>query len=77
MQLDWSTVALEVVNFLVLVWLLKRFLYGRILHAIEARESKIAARIAEEDELLKIPEAKKVMAEIAARRNVPLLQGAK
>lgn len=47
MLIDWFTVAAQIVNFLLLVWLLKRFLYGRILGAIEARESRIAARVAE------------------------------
>ncbi|HXZ48925.1 MAG TPA: F0F1 ATP synthase subunit delta [Usitatibacter sp.] len=41
MQLDWSTVALEVVNFLVLVWLLKRFLYRPILDVVAARQAAI------------------------------------
>ncbi|NLX99005.1 MAG: hypothetical protein GXY83_22905 [Rhodopirellula sp.] len=34
MPIDWFTVAAQVVNFLILVWLLKRFLYKPILHAI-------------------------------------------
>jgi F-type H+-transporting ATPase subunit b len=49
MLIDWFTVAAQIVNFLLLVWLLKRFLYGRILRAIEARESKIAGSLAEAD----------------------------
>ncbi len=47
MLIDWFTVVAQIVNFLILVWLLKRFLYRRILDAIEARESRIAARLAE------------------------------
>jgi F-type H+-transporting ATPase subunit b len=35
-----------VVNFLILVWLLKRFLYKPILNAIDAREKKIANELA-------------------------------
>ena len=34
MLIDWFTVAAQVVNFLILVWLLKRFLYQPILNAI-------------------------------------------
>jgi len=34
---DWTTFALEVVNFLVLVWLLKHFLYRPVLAVIEQR----------------------------------------
>jgi len=49
MLIDWFTVAAQIVNFLLLVWLLKHFLYGRILRAMEARESRIAARLAEAD----------------------------
>ncbi|MER2603590.1 MAG: F0F1 ATP synthase subunit B, partial [Candidatus Competibacter phosphatis] len=31
MQIDWFTVAAQIVNFLLLVWLLKRFLYRPVL----------------------------------------------
>ncbi|MCV2892098.1 F0F1 ATP synthase subunit B [Lentibacter sp. XHP0401] len=47
MSIDWITVAAQVVNFLVLVWLLKRFLYRPILDGIDAREAEIADRMAE------------------------------
>jgi F-type H+-transporting ATPase subunit b len=43
----WFTVLAQVINFLILVWLLKRFLYKPILHAIDAREKGIAAQLAE------------------------------
>ena len=42
MLIDWFTVGAQVVNFLILVWLLKRFLYKPILDAIDAREKRIA-----------------------------------
>ncbi|CDH43747.1 hypothetical protein BN874_130072 [Candidatus Contendobacter odensis Run_B_J11] len=32
MELDGFTVAAQIVNFLILVWLLKRFLYGRCIN---------------------------------------------
>jgi F-type H+-transporting ATPase subunit b len=38
-----------VVNFLVLVWLMKRFLYAPILNAIDARETRIATELADAD----------------------------
>ncbi|HQT27032.1 MAG TPA: F0F1 ATP synthase subunit delta [Burkholderiales bacterium] len=41
MELDWSTFLLEIVNFLILVWILKRFLYLPILNAIASRKSAI------------------------------------
>jgi F-type H+-transporting ATPase subunit b len=45
MLIDWFTVAAQTINFLILVWLLKRFLYAPILAAIDARETKIAAEL--------------------------------
>ncbi len=45
MQINWFTVIAQVLNFLILVWLLKRFLYKPILKAIDEREEKIAAQI--------------------------------
>ena len=47
MSIDWVTVAAQLVNFLVLVWLLKRFLYRPILDGIDARESEIAEKMGE------------------------------
>jgi F-type H+-transporting ATPase subunit b len=42
MLIDWFTVAAQALNFLILVWLMKRFLYKPILNAIDAREKLIA-----------------------------------
>jgi len=47
MLIDWFTVVAQAVNFLILVWLLKRFLYRPVLAAIDAREKKIAAQLAQ------------------------------
>lgn len=47
MPIDWLTVCAQVLNFLILVWLLKRFLYKPILNAIDARETRIAAELAD------------------------------
>lgn len=47
MQIDWFTVFAQIVNFLVLMWLLKRFLYKPILNAIAAREKHIADQLTE------------------------------
>ena len=47
MQIDWLTVAAQIVNFLVLVWLLQRFLYRPITGAMRRREAKIEERLAE------------------------------
>lgn len=46
MSIDWFTIGAQAVNFLVLLWLLKRFLYKPILNAIDTREKRIAAELA-------------------------------
>lgn len=46
MLIDWFTVAAQVLNFLILVWLMKRFLYKPVLDAIDAREQRIARELA-------------------------------
>jgi F-type H+-transporting ATPase subunit b len=45
MLIDWFTVAAQMVNFLILLWLLKRVLYEPVLKAIDEREKKIAAEL--------------------------------
>ncbi len=57
MPIDWFTVGAQVLNFLILVWLLKRFLYKPILNAIDAREKRIAAELA--DAATKMADAQK------------------
>ena len=47
MLINWFTVFAQAINFLILVWLLKRFLYKPILHAIDEREKGIAAQLAD------------------------------
>ena len=47
MLINWFTVCAQAINFLILVWLLKRFLYKPILHAIDEREKGIAAQLAD------------------------------
>ena len=47
MLIDWFTVGAQALNFLVLVWLMKRFLYKPILNAIDKREKLIAAELAD------------------------------
>lgn len=47
MSIDWITVGAQILNFLVLIWLLKRFLYRPILDGIDAREAEIATRMGE------------------------------
>jgi F-type H+-transporting ATPase subunit b len=47
MQVDWLTVVAQIVNFLILVWLLQHFLYGPIVRAMDRREQRIADRLKE------------------------------
>jgi F-type H+-transporting ATPase subunit b len=49
MLIDWFTVGAQVLNFLILVWLLKRFLYKPILNAIDARENLVARELSDAD----------------------------
>jgi F-type H+-transporting ATPase subunit b len=57
MLINWFTVFAQAVNFLILVWLLKRFLYKPILHAIDEREKGIAAQLAQAE--AKVAEAQR------------------
>jgi F-type H+-transporting ATPase subunit b len=43
MLIDWTTVSFQVVNFLLLIVLLKRYLYGPILRAMQRREEELSA----------------------------------
>ncbi|MDO9501150.1 F0F1 ATP synthase subunit delta [Falsiroseomonas sp.] len=47
MQIDWLTVTAQIFNFLILVWLLQRFLYRPIIQAMARREERIESRLAE------------------------------
>jgi F-type H+-transporting ATPase subunit b len=47
MLIDWFTVGAQAINFIILVWLLKRFLYKPILNAVDAREKRVAAELAD------------------------------
>src|ERR1700733_11055519 len=47
MLIDWFTVGAQVLNFLILVWLLKHFLYKPILNTIDTREKRIATELAD------------------------------
>jgi len=46
MPIDWFTVGAQTLNFLILVGLMKRFLYKPVLDAIDAREQGIATELA-------------------------------
>jgi len=50
MQIDWFTLVAQIINFLILVGLLKKFLYGPIIRAMDDRERGIASRLEEANE---------------------------
>lgn len=50
MAIDWITVSAQIVNFLVLIWLLKRFLYQPVIDAMDSREQRITQRLREADQ---------------------------
>lgn len=47
MQIDWTTLVLEIINFLALVWILKRFLYKPVMDTITARQKRVEDKLAE------------------------------
>ncbi len=59
MAIDWTTFTLEVINFLVLVWLLKRFLYQPVIEVLGRRQAGVTRTL---------EEARRVEAEAAERR---------
>lgn len=47
MQIDWFTFVAQIVNFLILILLLRRFLYGPILSVMDRREKEVTSRLEE------------------------------
>jgi len=47
--IDWFTVGAQALNFVLLVWMMRRYLYRPILNAVDAREKRIAAVLAAAD----------------------------
>ena len=79
MLINWFTVIAQIVNFLVLVYLLKRFLYKPIIRAMDEREKRIAGQLEEaekrEDEARQEKERHQEMnSELESRREVLLSQ---
>lgn len=77
MTLDWKTIALQTLNFGVLVFLLHRFLYKPVLSMIDARKSEIerqfdAAKAAEEKAMARLAEIDAEKAKIAAEREATI-----
>ncbi len=66
MHLNWSTLALQLINFAILVWLLQRFLYRPVLRMVDARRASIAQQYAQARSTEN--EAKQHLAAIEAER---------
>jgi F-type H+-transporting ATPase subunit b len=49
MSIDWFTVFAQIINFLILIWLLKRLLFRPIINAMERREAGISGRLQQAD----------------------------
>jgi F-type H+-transporting ATPase subunit b len=81
MHFDWSTFALQIVNFAILVWLLHRFLYRPVLRLIDARRDEIEKQYAAARDTEAAAEAGRAGIEaehagIAAERSAMLRQAA-
>ena len=50
MELNWGTFVLEILNFLVLVWLLKRFFYQPVKAMVVRRQQGIVQQLQEAGE---------------------------
>ena len=60
MEIDSTSFVLEIINFLVLVWLLKHFLYRPVLDIIAKRQQQIA------DDLARAEQSSKAAADMVA-----------
>ena len=67
MQISWFTVIAQVINFFILVWLLKKYLYKPVLKAIDEREKNIASKL--EDAEAKETEANKEQQEFKQKND--------
>lgn len=81
MLIDWFTVVAQLVNFAVLIWLLKRFLYRPVLDAMAAREQRVRETVAAADrqKAAAVAETERLRAqqEALAQQKEALLQGAR
>ena len=81
MQIDWLTVGAQIVNFLVLVALLKRFLYRPLLGVMARREADIARRLQEAETREQVADARATAFQAKSddldRRRQELLDAAK
>ena len=67
MLINWFTVVAQIVNFLVLVALLKHFLWGPLLRAIDEREARISRELAGAEEKQRAVQEQMQQVEAVAR----------
>lgn len=67
MIIDWFTVGVQALNFVILIYLMKRFLYGPILNAIDARERQIVMKLKNADD--KNAQAQKMYEDFRQKNN--------
>lgn len=63
MQFDWTSFTLELLNFLVLLWILKHFLYRPVLSVLDARQQEVRNQLAQADAVRKEAEAARMQYE--------------
>ena len=63
MELNWSTFLLEIINFLILVWILKHFFYKPVLNVIARRRRSIEKSLNDANTLHEDAEALRVQYE--------------
>jgi len=63
LELNWSTFLLEIINFLILVWILKHFFYQPVMNVITRRRSVIEKSLHDANTLHEAAEALKVQYE--------------
>lgn len=79
MTIDWTSLALQTINVLVLLWLLQRFLYRPVLAVLEQRQAEVGERLAKSEAARLEAEAAKTAiaaehASLAAQREQRLAQ---
>ena len=67
MNINWTTVFFQIINFLVIVWILKKYLFTPVLSSMDKREALIQKRLhdAEKSKAEAIAEQKRLDAKIA------------
>ena len=56
MQIDYFTIVAQIINFLILVFLLRHFLYRPVITAMDEREQKMVSRLKEVEQKIKVAE---------------------